>query len=87
MRNEVRGLWGTMPWRRWAEAAESCGNRLLEMNPDWLIVVEGTESANDLSGAATRPVELAIPNRLVYSGHVYAWSGWGSVEGRFCKRS
>ncbi|KAH7329041.1 glycoside hydrolase family 5 protein [Stachybotrys elegans] len=87
LRNEVRGLWGTMPWRKWAEAAEKCGNRLLDMKTDWLIVVEGTESANDVSGAAERPVQLKIPNRLVYSAHVYAWSGWGELDGRFSKRS
>ncbi|TQV97195.1 glycoside hydrolase family 5 protein [Cordyceps javanica] len=87
LRNEVRGLWGTMPWARWAAAAEACGDRLLAMNPDWLVVVEGTESANDLSGARRRPVALSVPNRLVYSAHVYAWSGWGSWGGRFSQRS
>ncbi|KJZ78311.1 hypothetical protein HIM_02349 [Hirsutella minnesotensis 3608] len=87
LRNEVRGLWGTMPWAKWAAAAERCGDRLLKMNPDWLIVVEGTESANDLSGARERPVELSVPNRLVYSAHVYSWSGWGSLDGRFAQRT
>ncbi|KAI1369365.1 endoglucanase E1 [Xylaria arbuscula] len=87
LRNEVRGVWGTMPWSRWAAAAEKCGNRLLKMNKDWLIIVEGTESGNDLSGARTRPVVLDVQDRLVYSAHVYAWSGWGSREGRFAKRS
>ncbi|PHH67983.1 hypothetical protein CDD82_945 [Ophiocordyceps australis] len=87
LRNEVRGLWGTMPWAKWAAAAERCGNRLLRMRSDWLIVVEGTESANDLSGARERPVELDVPNRLVYSAHVYAWSGWGSFDGRFARRT
>ena len=87
LRNEVRGLWGTMPWSKWADAAENCGNRLLRMNPDWLIVVEGTESANDVSGARKRPVKLDVDNRLVYSAHVYAWSGWGSMGGRFLQRS
>ncbi|KAG8421201.1 hypothetical protein J3458_003098 [Metarhizium acridum] len=87
LRNEVRGLWGTMPWHKWAEAAERCGNRLLAMNPDWLVVVEGTESANDLRGARRRPVKLDIADRLVYSAHVYAWSGWGSLGGRFSKRT
>jgi aryl-phospho-beta-D-glucosidase BglC (GH1 family) len=86
LRNEVRGLWGTMPWAKWAAAAERCGNRLLKMNPDWLVVVEGTESANDVSGARTRPVKLDIEHRLVYSAHIYGWSGWGSIEGRFMKR-
>lgn len=87
LRNEVRGLWGTMPWATWAAAAERCGNRLLAMNPDWLIVVEGTESANDVSGARSRPVRLDVDNRLVYSAHVYAWSGWGSLGGRFVQRT
>lgn len=87
LRNEVRGLWGTMPWAKWATAAERCGNRLLRMRPDWLIVVEGTESANDVSGARTRPVRLDVSERLVYSAHVYKWSGWGSVDGRFQQRT
>lgn len=87
LRNEVRGLWGTMPWEKWAAAAENCGNRLLRMNPDWLVVVEGTESANDVSGARRRPVQLNVENKLVYSAHVYAWSGWGSWGGRFKQRS
>jgi aryl-phospho-beta-D-glucosidase BglC (GH1 family) len=86
LRNEVRGLWGTMPWSKWAAAAERCGNRLLAMKSDWLIVVEGTESANDVSGAALRPVKLSVPNRLVYSAHIYSWSGWGNMDGRFAQR-
>lgn len=86
LRNEVRGLWGTMPWARWASAAEKCGNRLLKMNPDWLIIVGGTESSNDVSGARKRPVRLDVDQRLVYSAHIYGWSGWGSSEGRFIKR-
>ncbi|EGX92091.1 cellulase (glycosyl hydrolase family 5), putative [Cordyceps militaris CM01] len=87
LRNEVRGLWGTMPWATWAAAAERCGDRLLAMNPDWLVVVEGTESANDVSGARRRPVVLRrAPDKLVYSAHVYAWSGWGSWGGRFAQR-
>ncbi|KAI1172514.1 endoglucanase E1 [Nemania sp. FL0916] len=87
LRNEVRGVWGTMPWGRWAAAAEKCGNRLLKMNRDWLIVVEGTESGNDLRGVRTRPVVLDVADRVVYSSHVYGWSGWGSREGRYAKRS
>ncbi|KUI67257.1 Endoglucanase [Cytospora mali] len=86
LRNEVRGLWGTMTWARWAAAAEAAGNRLLAMNPDWLIIVGGTESGNDLRGARDRPVVLDVLDKLVYSAHVYAWSGWGSREGRFSKR-
>lgn len=87
LRNEVRGVWGTMTWDRWATAAERAGNALLRMNPDWLIVVGGTESGNDLTGVARRPVVLDRPGRVVYSAHVYSWSGWGSLGGRYAKRS
>lgn len=87
LRNEVRGVWGTMPWDRWATAAEKCGDRLHKMNKDWLMIVGGTESGNDLSGVAKRPVQLEVEDRVVYSAHVYAWSGWGSSEGRYSKRS
>lgn len=88
LRNEVRGVWGTMTWERWARAAERAGDALLALNPHWLIVVGGTESGNDLSGARARPVLLRrAPRQLVYSAHVYAWSGWGSMDGRFSKRA
>ncbi|KAE9364732.1 glycoside hydrolase family 5 protein [Stipitochalara longipes BDJ] len=86
LRNEPRGLWGTMPWAKWATAAESVGNKLLAINPDWLMFVEGVSSSNDLSGVRKRPVLLDIPNRVVYSAHVYSWSGWGSREGIYAKR-
>ncbi|KXX80131.1 Endoglucanase [Madurella mycetomatis] len=87
LRNEVRGVWGTMTWEMWATAAERAGNALLKMNKDWLIIVGGTESGNDLTGVARRPVVLDIPDRVVYSAHVYSWSGWGSLGGRYSKRT
>ena len=80
LRNEPRGLWGTMPWSKWAAAAEQASEALLAMQPDWLMFVEGVSSANDCSGAQKRPVQLSIPDRLVYSSHVYSWSGWGSFS-------
>ncbi len=79
LRNEVRGPWGTMRWATWASAAERAAERLLQLNRDWLIVVEGVSSANDLSGARDRPVALSVAARVVYSAHVYAWSGWGAL--------
>ncbi|PKS07930.1 hypothetical protein jhhlp_006540 [Lomentospora prolificans] len=89
LRNEVRGLWGTMSWAKWAAAAEKCGDRLLAMNPDWLVVVGGISSGNDLSGAATRPVRLSVArDRVVYSSHSYSWSGWGEPwKGMYAKRN
>ncbi len=86
LRNEVRSLWGTLAWDTWAAAAERAGNRLVAMNPDWLIVVGGTGSGNFLTEAGARPVKLFVPDRVVYSAHVYGWSGWGSSEGRYSKR-
>ena len=80
LRNEPRGLWGTQNWNPWAKAATRAGDRLLALNKDWLIIVEGIKSANDLSGARERPINLSVPNRLVYSVHVFAWSGWGSLS-------
>jgi endoglucanase len=87
LRNEVRGLWGTMTWDKWATAAERAGNRLLAICDDWLIVVGGTSSSNDLSGVRDRPIVLDIPDRVVYEAHVYSWSGWGSVQGMYARRS
>jgi endoglucanase len=86
LRNEPRGLWGTMPWSKWATAAEKAGNRLLAMRSDWLIFVEGVSSSNDLSEVGSRPVVLDVPARVVYSAHVYSWSGWGSLDGMYAKR-
>lgn len=80
LRNEPRGLWGTTSWGAWARAATKCGDRLLEMNKDWLIIVEGIGSANDCSGARKTPIHLTVPNALVYSVHVFAWSGWGDMN-------
>lgn len=80
LRNEVHGFWGTMKWAHWAAAAEKASERLLKLNPDWLMFVEGTSSANDLSGVRARPVRLSVPHRVVYSAHVYAWSGWGRMN-------
>jgi endoglucanase len=86
LRNEVRSPWGRFTWYTWATAAEKAAGRLLHLQPDWLIIVEGVQSANDVSGARLRPIELTVSNRLVYSAHVYGWSGWGSLS-PYWKRS
>ncbi|KAK5729914.1 hypothetical protein LTR17_011553 [Elasticomyces elasticus] len=79
LRNEPRGIWGTMTWNMWATASEKVSEALLAMQPNWLMFVEGVSSANDVSGARTRPVKLSIPDRVVYSSHVYQWSGWSTL--------
>lgn len=86
LRNEVRGVWGIMFWDWWVSVVEKVGNRLLKMKKDWLIIVGGMESGNDLRGVRIRLVRLEVEDRVVYLVYVYFWSGWGSFEGRYFKR-
>lgn len=79
LRNEPRGLWGTMTWNMLATASERASEALLQLNPNWLMFVEGIGSANDCSGARSRPMKLSVPDRVVYSSHVYKWSGWSRL--------
>ena len=78
LHNEPRGeaTWGDGNERTdWRLAAERAGNAILEVNPDWLIVVEGVETydndyywwGGNLAGAKTAPVRLSNPAQLVYS--------------------
>lgn len=82
LHNEPHGAatWGTGDLATdWRLAAERCGNAILEVNPDWLIVVGGIENhqndfywwGGNLMGARNHPVRLAVANRLVYSPHDY----------------
>ncbi|MES2733690.1 MAG: cellulase family glycosylhydrolase [Bacteroidota bacterium] len=72
--------WGNSnPATDWNKAAERCGNAILQANPNVLILVEGIELYNNdpywwggnLAGAATYPVQLSNPSKLVYSPHEY----------------
>ena len=72
--------WGnSSPATDWNKAAERAGNAVLAANPNWLIIVEGTEQYNgqttwwggNLKGVATYPVVLTNPSKLVYSMHDY----------------
>ncbi|MBP5938861.1 cellulase family glycosylhydrolase [Streptomyces acidiscabies] len=66
----------------WRLAAQRAGNAVLSVNPDLLIFVEGIQTVNGVSGwwggnlmgVAQYPVQLSVPNRLVYSAHDYATS-------------
>jgi endoglucanase len=63
----------------WRLAAERAGNAILDVNPDWLIIVEGVQHVGadtywwggNLSLAGQLPVRLSRPERLVYSTHDY----------------
>lgn len=72
--------WGnSAPATDWNRAAERCGNAILAANPEWLIIVEGVQTfagqstwwGGNLMGAASFPVVLSAPNKLVYSMHDY----------------
>ena len=72
----------------WRLAAERAGNAVLQVNPHWLIFVQGISVykhdyywwGGNLEGAATAPVRLSVPHRLVYEAHDYGPSlypqGW-----------
>ena len=70
LRNEIRG---NLTWNQWASAAEEAAARIHAINPNLLIIVEGLNYAQDLTGVRTRPVVLQQPNKLVYSAHTYSW--------------
>jgi endoglucanase len=86
LKNEPHGRasWGTGDRDTdWRLAAERAGNAILEVNPDWLIVVEGVQSnvpgqrladhwqGGNLEGVRNYPVRLSNPRKLVYSPHEY----------------
>lgn len=80
LRNEIRGIRDRYLWDEWVSAAEEAAERLHLMQPNWLMFVEGVSSANVISGARLRPVVLSTPNKVVYSAHIYGWSGWGALR-------
>jgi endoglucanase len=65
----------------WAKAAERIGNEIHKINPKLLIFVEGIENVTkpkygsfwggNLADVANYQVKLTVPNKLVYSPHVY----------------
>jgi endoglucanase len=82
LHNEPHGpaTWGDgHPLTDWRAAAERAGNAVLQANPDWLVFVEGIEHHDDdwywwggnLSLAGQLPVQLSVPNKLVYEAHDY----------------
>jgi endoglucanase len=82
LHNEPHGAatWGSGdPATDWRLAAERAGNAILEVNPNLLIIVQGVDRyeenwywwGGNLMGAGDYPVRLDVPNRLVYSTHVY----------------
>lgn len=89
LRNELRkshgvpAAWGSGEYNDWAAEAERIGNKILEINPDLLIFVEGVSYALDLTGARSKHVELTNPKKLVYSGHVYTFRYFQDIRFSF----
>src|SRR5271157_25167 len=83
LRNELRcatingssvcATWGGAPSSDWHAAAERAGNAILNVNPNLLVFTEGINYALDLSGVATLPVVLNVPNRVIYEAHDYGF--------------
>jgi len=86
LKNEPHGKasWGTGDLATdWRLAAERAGNAIANINPNWLIVVEGVEKnvpgqyltehwqGGNLEGVLKYPVRLSVRNKLVYSPHEY----------------
>ena len=86
LKNEPHGRasWGTGDRATdWRLAAERAGNKILSVNPNWLIVVEGVVEnvpgqkqsgywwGANLEGVRKYPVRLQTPRKLVYSPHEY----------------
>jgi len=87
--NGVYPTWGSnITATDWQKAATDCGNAVLHENSDLLIIVEGLSYANILAASQHTtvdpdvckeclvghyPIQLAVPDRLVYSGHAYGW--------------
>lgn len=54
--------------------AQKIGNKILEIAPHWLIIVGGLNYQLDLTRAKNHPIVLNVPNKLVYTGHLYGFS-------------
>lgn len=57
----------------WKLAATKCGNEVLNVAPDSLVIIEGLNYANKMSMIRNKPITLDYPNKLVYSFHLYSW--------------
>ena len=57
----------------WRVGAQTAGNAILAVNPQWLIFVAGLGfngwAGSDLTGVRNSPLVLTLPNQLVYSTH------------------
>ena len=74
---DIQATWGTgNTLTDWNLAAQRVGNAIHAVNPDWLIIVEGTWEntwwGGNLQHVALNPIVLNIPNKVVYSAHEFS---------------
>ncbi|HME65532.1 MAG TPA: glycoside hydrolase family 5 protein, partial [Streptosporangiaceae bacterium] len=69
----ITPAWGTGGQADFAAMYTSVGNMIHQFDPHALIICEGLNYAQDLTGAASHPVRLTEPNKVVYSMHDYHW--------------
>lgn len=87
LRNEVRAdfkswdkpEWGTEGRNDWRRASMLAGNMIHNINPDMLILIEGIFGGTNLRDVKKYPVQLNVPNKLVWSAHVYSFQYWVST--------
>ena len=72
--------WGA-EWADWAAAAGRLATTVLRLCPRWVVFVEGVGAPSrpsqyfwgeNLEGVRHSPVPMLIPNKIVYSPHLYA---------------
>jgi endoglucanase len=85
IREDVRHLqfpqWGNgRESTDWKMAATKAANKILEVNPNQLIIIEGLNFANDMSPIKTDPITLDVANRLIYSFHYYSWESMTTYD-------
>jgi aryl-phospho-beta-D-glucosidase BglC (GH1 family) len=70
-----KATWGFNNKTDWNLAAERVSTAIQEVNPDWLIIVEGIGIeywwGGNLKGVAKHPLRIPFQNKLVYSVHEY----------------
>jgi endoglucanase len=60
-----------MQWS-WGPTAAWAGDAILGEDANLLVIVEGTDFSNDLTGVFHHWLSLVVPGRLVYSPHAYS---------------
>lgn len=101
LRNEPDGAYGMEAlWEgegtnrsspeNWEEAARQAAAAVLAVNPELLIMVEGTRSGANLEKVPGDPLELSVngtpvSNKLVYSPHAYSFDHFGGKGARYAQ--